>query len=380
MLRNRERFAIGLLALLALNCLPDSAWAQKGGKGGGGGGNGGNTKPTYVITWLGTLGGTETWLGGINSRGDIWGGSMTTPADDESHPFIIFGQGDGQMIDFYDVLLDAGHITPFDWDTLTGTYRVGIQYMNDSGQLVGTLQEATNGEFLVHTYVYRPDSATPFVIISTDQQNNGRVLINNHEVVAGFSDTRKQAYYWTEATGIQYLDVSDSPKAINTSGVLCGYFTNAWKYDPLNGYLWLFDTSPRRSTALGINDNGQIAGTYQERDSSYPYAYRMAADGSYTLIKMPKNYPSEGWRINGNGDVLGRGHINGSWRPILYKDTTGVIDLFGQTVNLDLPEGTNYGYAYPRGINDSGVIVGEIVGHKTILGSSSVAFILTPSE
>lgn len=379
---NIPRVPLVLALLVALATSP--ALAQKPKKGGGG-----SSQPTYTFAWLDTLGGTQSQTAGINNRGDIWGSATTTPSEDEWNAFIIPGQGEfaGQMINFTEVLLEAGYITPFNWEMLTGTYSVGVHEMNDEGEIVGHLQQAVNGVFQDYYYVYRPASPNPFVLIDYIASSlfTERIRINNLGVVTGHSDG--QLFVWTEAGGLQYLTPLANDmrsNAINLHGIICGSTGGAnagfaWKYNPQVGFTSLFGSAPYKTTAADINDSGIIVGTYQETRTSFFYGYRMSPSGAYSLFKMPKNNASEFSYINKPGAILGRGNINGSWRPILYTDTTGVVDLFGQTVNV--PAGiTNWGLVVLRGINDQGQIVGTVEAHLTSLGSTNLAFTLTPNK
>jgi hypothetical protein len=374
------RVPLALALLVALATSPALAQNPK---------KGSSSQPTYTFDWLDTLGGTQSITSGINNLGDIWGTSTTTPSEDEWNAFIIPGQGEfaGQMINFTEVLLEADYIKPFNWETLTGTSSVGVHEMNDKGQIVGHLQQAVNGDFRQYYYVYRPASSNPFIVIDyIDSSAYGpRIRINNLGVVTGHSGG--QSFVWTEEGGLQYLTpLADqmSSNAINLDGIICGstggaYAGFAWKYAPQVGFTSLFGSAPYKTTAADINDSGIIVGTYQETRTSFFYGYRMSPSGAYSLFKMPKNYASEFSYINESGAILGRGNINGSWRPILYTDTTGVVDLFRQTV--DVPAGiTNWGRVVLRGINDQGQIVGTVEAHLTSLGSTNLAFTLTPSK
>ena len=85
MLSHRKWARTGLAALMVVALLLGAlAWAAK------------PPKPppeppppppvTYKITWLGTLGGLESWLADMNDFGDVVGRSATSTG--ELHPFL----------------------------------------------------------------------------------------------------------------------------------------------------------------------------------------------------------------------------------------------------------------------------------------------------
>ncbi|MCS7466896.1 hypothetical protein NZK35_09590 [Stieleria sp. ICT_E10.1] len=385
--------------------LTPMAFAQKGGKGDKGGNGGkGDSQPTFTFTWLGTLGGPFTSTSGINESGDVWGSSTVPSGVSEpafaSRPFIIWSTGPdaGQMVDFQQQLIDEGRIGEFDWENLVGVYQVEIGEINNSGGVACIIEEIIDpqsGEYLFYTCLYTPASvddqgnvvASSLQYIDISSSRIDRVVLNDAGVVASDSndnvvDGSTGTYQWTPESGRNYLGFWKETWSINLNGAMCGPYGN-WKYIPGDGYSQVFPSDVGwDSSVREINDFNQIGGTYQRSNTSYKNACRVEADGSINVIKMPKNRASVGWAINNNGDVVGSGSLNGGWRPFVYTDNDGVIDVFSRTSNLPQELATlidGNGISDRIGyfdINDSGVVIGRVLSGP----NSAEAFLLAPNE
>jgi probable HAF family extracellular repeat protein len=242
---------------------------------------------SYTVTDLGTLGGDYSVATSINNHGQVVG--VSTLSDNQTFHAFVWQQG-----------------TMTDLDAMGGSsYPEGI---NDNGQIVGN---STGGAFL--------------------WQNNSRTML-------GFN-------------------VANS---INNKGQVVGF-------DAVNGYnavLWqngiVTDLNPMSalnfssnfnfSTALGINDNGQIVGLLI---ASLPGGFESGfiwQNGVTTLLGTLGSNNGVAWAINNNQQVVGYSFLPGDtvYHAVLWQS--------GEITDLGTLGGAN-SIAY--GINASGDIVGE---------------------
>ena len=161
--------------------------------------------------------------------------------------------------------------------------------------------------------------------------------INRFGTVVGTagSGSSQRAFTWGAATGFTYLD-------------------------PLPGYMY--------SSASGINDSGQVIGGSH---SSAPYVYLNRAclwEGQSAVTDIG-TWPSGDYSpystalgINDEGQVIGYStSATGASSPFIWTESTGMQHLSGVDPAVS---------AIPRAINDSGMVVG---------GHGSNAFIWTSS-
>ena len=137
-----------------------------------------------------------------------------------------------------------------------------------------------------------------------------------------------------------------------------GNSTAAFLYE--NGiYTSFTDPEQTKATrAYGINDKGQIFGTY---DDPQPYVFHafLKTGDTYITIDYPGATSSAAWAINDNGMVVGTYQVNGT--------THGFTYLNGTFTTLDLPGAA---YTEPTGINNNGDIVGTFYyPGRTIMAS-----------
>src|SRR5438874_2429500 len=97
--------------------------------------------------------------------------------------------------------------------------------------------------------------------------------------------------------------------------------------------------------ANGINDSGQIVGTYLNPFTAYGF---LLDNGSYTTLDLPRSTWNKAHEINASAQIVGA-----------YSDAAGTDHGFlldnGSYTTLDVPGW--YG-TYAKGINASGQIVG----------------------
>lgn len=123
---------------------------------------------------------------------------------------------------------------------------------------------------------------------------------------------------------------------------------------------------PNYAYATGINDSGQVVGSYQDF-SSYTHGF-LYSGGTYTDLTPSGQqlFPSS---INNAGQIVGDGGANGSF---LYSSGT-----FGSIWPFPAPYG---GWNYASVINNSGAVVGECSdtsqNRRAYIYSAGVATIL----
>jgi probable HAF family extracellular repeat protein len=253
-----------------------------------------------VMTPLQPLGGTNSGVSAINSRGEVVGLAETTFKDPEcpatalpngigplqyDYEAVIWGPGPGQMRE----------LSPETGDT------VGVAMgINDSGQAVGVSGRCGNTVppgFVAgpHAVLWDADGSVHDLgsfggtsNLAIPAVGNAAIAINNLGTVVGTSalpgNQVNQPFIWTSATGMRHLpllsgNVVGAGLSINESGEVVGAsitqggpatgFPSAvlWQngaggpVTDLNNYLagTAFDGG-HLLTAFGINDTGQITG------------------------------------------------------------------------------------------------------------------------
>jgi len=97
----------------------------------------------------------------------------------------------------------------------------------------------------------------------------------------------------------------------------------------------------------GINDSGQIVGTFGNLDSpGHGFLY---TGGSFTTIDVPGASSTAAFGINNSGQIVGN-FFDGS-----TNHRRGFVDTAGSFTFFDVPGAM---ITYPYGINESGQIVG----------------------
>jgi uncharacterized membrane protein len=109
--------------------------------------------------------------------------------------------------------------------------------------------------------------------------------------------------------------------------------------------------------AYGINDRGDIVGTYSAGGIQSAY---ILAKGEYRKLDAPPGYQTRAYDINSRGTVSGAYHTGAAgtkWQPAIWEqDFFTPLPVITSTLGADMAEGF--------GINDRG----EVVGHYTVPG------------
>jgi len=103
------------------------------------------------------------------------------------------------------------------------------------------------------------------------------------------------------------------------------------------------------TNAYGINDSGQIVGSFFDAGNTTTHGF-VNTGGSFTTIDVPGATRTAAYGINHSGQIVG-------W----FRDALGdhgFVDAGGSFTTINAPGATNT-YAY--GINDSGQVVGSFV-------------------
>lgn len=284
------------------------------------------------MTPLEPLGGINSGVGGINSRGEVAGYAETAGRDPEcptkplvngigplqyDYEAVIWGPGQGEIRE----------LSPKAGDT------VGVAMgINDEGQAVGVSGRCGNTVppgFVAgpHAVLWDADGTVHDLGSFGGTSNpgiaavgNAAIAINNAGTVVGTSalsdDTENQPFIWTSSTGMRHLqlladNVVGAGLSINSSGEVVGAsitqggpatgFPSAvlWQngadgpVTDLNNYIagTAFDGG-HLLTAFGINDSGAIVG------------FALTADGEiHAFLATPCNINSPGCQ---NGTSAGK--------------------------------------------------------------------------
>ena len=241
------------------------------------------TETSVSFTTIDVPGAALTYLGGINSKGDMVG-SYETALNQPDHAFVY---KDGQF-------------TLFDYPGATYTRAWGI---NDAGLIVG---EAEIDGFYVVGYLY---DGTTFITLK-DGTNSDTVAwgINNIGAVVGGTGTpfatkgfemRRNSfrnvtppgtYVYTYATGI------------NSLGEVVGW-TDYDGFSFARGKFRTIDFPGAIVTeALGLNDGGVVVGWYEIGPSVYGFAFDV---GRYRSFQYPGSLYTFAYGINLSGQSVG---------------------------------------------------------------------------
>jgi len=141
-------------------------------------------------------------------------------------------------------------------------------------------------------------------------------------------------------------------KAINAVGTVTGEAGSASFVRTADGAFTTFGVPGANGTgAQGINDSGEIAGSYAD-SSDVIHGFLRAQDGTVTTFDAPNADHTWAYYINNNGYIAGVYHNS--------EGTHGFVRAAGgQIKTFDIAGGTNITQGC---INDKGAIVGAFIG------------------
>lgn len=335
--------------------------------------------PQYIISDLGTLGGTYSSGAALNEAGQVIGSSHLT-ANTALHPFL-WQSGIGKQ----------------DLNTLGGSHAMALG-INSVGQVVGNSQIA--GDTTTRGFVWNVGAMSQLSTLGGTRSR--ATAINDNGVMTGAAslstDAAEHSVVWPSSlvatpTDLGTLGGSNSQgNDININGRVVGYAENISGLT--HATLW---TPPYSSTgqdlgtlggsyseAFAINAQNQVTGISsntgdtQFRGFIWQPGQAMVDLGTLTATSTH----TAGVDINNQGDVVGYSTTagGGAKRAIVRKTGTTLADLNG----LILPN-TGWVLSEARAVNDAGQIVGigTLTKVDTVNNINRVehhAFLLTPDK
>lgn len=307
---------------------------------------------SYVVTDLGTLGGTFSVGYALNSHGHVTGWS-TTANNAAQHAFLYDG-----------VMHDLGTLNGMD------TFGYGI---NDRGQVAGSASKGGAQRAFLYDGTMRDIGTLSGNLAWGYGINNSGVVSGYSSAVNSFGNSLHAFKY--DGTmhdlgtfGGPYTSYSFG-RGINDSGQVTGD-AGAGRGFIYDGTLHQLGKLPGGSGSFGygINNNGQITGYADLADRSTVHAFLY--DGTMhdigTLAGATNSY---GVGINDKGQVTGYAElIAGGQVAFLYDSQHGMVDL-----NTLIDPTSGWYLRKANAIN----YAGQIVGLGTIDGQSH-AFLMTP--
>ena len=302
----------------------------------------------YTVTDLGVLpGGTDSFAAGVNNLGQVVGVSDIPHVGSKA-----FLYSNGQMQDL---------------GTLGGqSDATGI---NDAGQIVGWAVTTTGD---THAFLYGNGHMQDLGTLGGSGSYAGG--INGTGQVAGYSylsngDIRAFLY-----SGGQMQDFSagsfDAAYAINNVGQIVGQGPSGAALLYSGGTTKDLGTLPGGADyhPTGINDAGQVAGTFSIELSPHAFLYSGGQMKDLGALWGTYSY-SDAEGINNAGQVVGEFDTGTASGAFLYSNGT-MIDL---STLIDPSSGWTLGGA--TAIND----LGQIVGNGYNSAGQNDAFLLTPT-
>ena len=246
--------------------------------------------------------------------------------------------------------------------------------VNASGQVVGSGTSPSTNE---HAFVYSNGKMTDLGTFGG--YTSVALGINSSGWVVGWSDNTfnggngRQAFLYCNGTMTDLGTSGNFSQAngINDSGQIVGGPVregHAWLWQSGNGMQDL-GTLPgsTNSSAIGINNGGQVVGTC---DNGHSFLWQ-SGSGMRDLGTLPGGTYCYAAAINNRGQVVGQANTaSGNSDPILWQSGSGMQDLKNQ-----IAPSSGLTLSTVTAINDNGLIV----GYGTNSGGQTQAVLLTPN-
>jgi probable HAF family extracellular repeat protein len=248
--------------------------------------------PESTVSPIDGPGASFTDASGINKRGVIVGSF----ADTEGVHGYVFDRGDFTPLDV--PVQDAS------------TIAIGI---NDQDQITG----AYRSQGLFHGFLW--DKGTFTSINAPNADETFLHVINNRGQIVGHSRrdvfSLARAFLWNDGTftflnipGVLVVGRNRESLGLNDRGQIVGTFqsqgvNHGFLLD--EGVVTQIDVPGAKATwAAGINNRGEIVGSYLDA-FDVGHAYIRKADGSFLHVDAPSAEGIAGVRINDDGDIVG---------------------------------------------------------------------------
>jgi len=279
---------------------------------------------TRAFTWTATGGMTElatpagfhSFAVATSSAGHVLGryGDSTY-----TQGWFLWSPGTGQ------VSLVTGSTDPTTGDSIQLNEAFAV---NGSGQVVGSGQ------------IYKPGvSITPALFVWT--------------VTGG-----AKAYAYPTSNGVLPTAISDAGQVVGYAYV-SGFQSHAFSWKLASGFLDLGTLGGATSTAVAVNELGQVAGTADTSTTSHAFLY---AKRMQDLGALSQDY-SQAVSLNNAGVVIGIGYTTqGEIHPFLRDNRMRDLGTLGGTE------------AFPKALNEKNEVAGR---SYTLTGSDTQAFLWT---
>ncbi len=280
----------------------------------------------YSFTTIAVPGASSTTARGINDAGDIVG-QYSVLGDTSIHSFL-FAKGRFTTIDY------------------PGAYVTVAHGINKAGQIVGAFN--TPGGTKHRGFRRDPDGSFTVIDVPDSTYTDARGINTSGEIAGWFTDT--VAYHGFLLSGGHYtpIDVAGAASmeihAINDSGQMVGYVN-----DGMNGHGVLVsggtDTpidapgAGSFTSANGINNAGEIAGTFQTAAGAL-HGFVRDTSGVFETIDPPGSLSTSVFGINNAGQIVGG-----------FSDTGTQNGFLGTSTDLELiiEPGARYDDWLPEG-------------------------------
>ncbi len=323
-----KKIALSFLVLAILLCPVRNTFAQG----------------LYIVTDLGTLGGSSSGATAINDNGQIVGSSVDNYGDSQAFLYSA-----GQMTALISILRN----------NIAQSAALGI---SPNGQSVGSINTGSDVPVLFSGGGYTDLRSPPSHYPIGDAHG-----VNNSGIIVGSAYDNNtggmQAFFYSGGAITEIVNAGwagSSANAINSSGQIVGVNgSSAFYY--YNGIV----TSLAGGSALAINDNGQIVG---QNSSGHACIF---TGGTTIDLGTLGGSSSQASGINLAGQIVGYSTIsNGSSCAFLY--TSGPMTNLN---NLLVSSNSSWNLQYANGINDNGQIVGQGINPSGQLHG----YLLTPA-
>jgi len=262
---------------------------------------------TYKYRTFENPGATVTVVFGLNNHAELVGSDDTIPG---RHAF----------------LLDHKNHVSLDPSGLLGTQFSFARGINDPGDVVGGYFDGDGNE---HGFLLKKEVLTTIDVPfegSVGTQLNG---INNSGVIVGaWVDSAFTAHGFVYENGnfaqLDYPGALDTfPSGISSRGEIVGNWDadqstvghGFWFYQ---GQIVSFDVPdavPEGTAANGVNERGQIVGSYVGLDGK---SHGFLADGTtFTTLDCPDGFRTSPWGINSAGQIAGICDVPGQRRGFI---------------------------------------------------------------